>query len=239
MNFVTVIGEGKSWLAISEELNAMGKKWVRIKVNLDELFGTKKLTVDEVDPVDETILPESPEELLRRSESFIFLSDLETAKNAGVQDPDMWVARNLKIIHDKMKGYSESVRLIAEARLPEHEDILKKMGADEVICVEAFGGELLAQAIRKPAIVEMFKELIKTKKTTNEIYFDDLPDQDAACKNFGEISRFYLHDLEAPIDKRRIPIGIWRGHEVILNPFGSGAKLLKDDKIIVVAYSEQ
>ena len=78
------------------------------------------------------------------------------------------------------------------------------------------------------------KQLFETGKGSQEVYFDKLTGPDA--RMFTTFAQLLRAAAIAEHGNRRIPIGVRRGSEIILNPRNEEEFHLKrDDEIIVLA----
>jgi TRAP transporter TAXI family solute receptor len=111
----------------------------------------------------------------------------------------------------------------------------------EIVCADVFGVNLLAQCAVTPGLAAIYEDLLTFSPGTDEIYKIKLPTH-LAGKSFSEVMHFFA---ERRRDKGRsvIPIGIFRGDRVYLNPpsssHGGVDPLTGDDQLFVISDSEE
>ena len=185
------------------------------------------------------------------AQAIIVLADDLQAKKEDRGDVDSWVCRNVLAVRrciqstSTLNSYSNdtSPRIIAESVYEENISILRSAGADDVICVNRFGTELLAQAATREGIRAIFEELLKTTRDTQELYTDELTSADVVrYQSFDRAVKVYATKWKGK--HKRLPIGILRKNDKdtadpkhILNPTGEQANLMVGDKLIVLAKS--
>ncbi len=104
----------------------------------------------------------------------------------------------------------------------------------EAICVDRFGAELLVQSIKKPFIVDIFEELLKTKNSDNEIYFDQR--EEINDKSFNELFEIYRN---RSFSDTSIPIGIIKNDGTYeLNPEGNRVVDIENEKVILISRNQ-
>jgi len=111
----------------------------------------------------------------------------------------------------------------------------------EIVCADVFGVNLLAQCAVTPGLAAIYEDLLTFSPGTDEIYKIKLP-PDLAGKSFAEVMHYYA---ERRKNKARsvIPIGVFRGDRVYLNPpssnHGGLDPLTENDHLFIISDSEE
>jgi hypothetical protein len=191
-----------------------------------------------------------------RARAIIVLADRDQAQ-AAEEDVDLWLCKLVREIRDGERAWENESGgvgrrhryIVCEAMRPRNVGLLRDNGADEVICVRAFGVQLLAHAATKRRVMDVFSDLLDTDPRSDELYFERLDPADFADGNlFVDVARVRMKRKQATTDQQ-IPIGVRRrlngsgpalatGAErfkIILNPEGDDAKVdpVTDELIVV------
>ncbi len=191
---------------------------------------------------------EDLEELFRdpdwpHAAAIIILADRARASHKEDEDVDLWVYHVIKRIkeYSAKKADSAGPYVIAEVLRERNRELAVQAGADEVVCVQSFGSEILAQAATRRGISDVFTRLVGTSDETNEVYFDR-PKADYDDKPFSHAATSYLNSMD-PVRRKGLVIGIKRNHmdgshEILLNPDRDLKVDCNSDEFIVIARSE-
>ncbi len=204
-----------------------------------------------------------------KAKAIILLSDIDWAKDQNDTDVDLWTINRIHelktFIDGKIKtdtptsevdnstfncedekdqndsnGVNEPPRIIVEILNHRNIHLAEKNGASEVICIQNFGLELLAQAATRPNISSIFNHLLESSKESNEIYYRPIPNITGVKNytNYSELIRFLISKDQL---LEQTPIGIYRktrentkGHILKINPKDS-FQIKCNDLIIVLA----
>ncbi|MCP4121518.1 MAG: hypothetical protein GY751_07160 [Bacteroidetes bacterium] len=247
---VVIIGWDTIAHAIIEELNQMDKKYKIIgsieKGEIDSSEIRKHYT--QIKAINDL---NSSHVFAENAETIILISDKTWAKSKGYNDVDLWALNVLEEITLFKVKHKSKFRIVAQVSNNKHKSFMKKLGADEVICVNSFGSELLAHAATRPRLSEIYDELLTTREHNNEIYLLRIKDFDinkeltygeattiikSKCKNTNSDS-----DNTKSLDRSFIPIGIlFENSEGVLrdrqtlNPKDE-VKMSPMDQLIVIA----
>lgn len=177
---------------------------------------------------------------LDKSKAVIILSDKDWATDQNNTDLDLWTINRIHDIEKylKKKDKKSKPRIIVEIQNENNIQLAKNNGADEVICIQNFGLELLAQAATRPNISVIFDQLLRSSEVTNEIYYRDIPDFEEIDHNitYSKLIRFLISKDQL---LKQTPIGIYRSGDntspkIELNP-DDDFKVWKNDQIIILA----
>lgn len=170
---------------------------------------------------------------MEQAKAIIVLADDYMAADKDDGNIDLRVIKMLDEIKAYLSDKKSKPRIVAEVKKYEDKKLAYAICADEVICRQSLGNELLAHCATKPNISKIFEELLITTNTHNEIYFDRVSSLDIQHKidNFHNLQQYYHHN-----HPNRIPLGIFKEQEskIRLNPEGE-LVLGDDDKVIVLS----
>lgn len=206
---VVVIGWNMRGLTLIEELKSQGRDFVIVaKRKTDESDDSLSTLEDTKQNAIKQIKSELNDDVLgyakvTSARAVIILADEITAHRNGDQDVDLWVLKTISKVSKSING--KPIYIIAEIRNPENAQFAKSNGADEALCINTFGTELLAHAAKTPELVTIFGDLLKTSDDTNEVYLEEVPDNWAG-KKFGEIMQYRLSPHRH--DKTPLVIGV-------------------------------
>lgn len=171
---------------------------------------------------------------LSKAKAVIIMSDKNWAQQESVLDVDLWSLRILKDIVIFKEKNKLKFRIVAEVKDIANETLLLDNGADEVICISSFGYELLPHAGSRPKLSLIFKELLKTEKGNNEIYYMDLKIDKSKNPQFSDVISFLNN---GNMGLQAIAIGVLKKQgelsTPILNP-NPELELNEEDKIVVI-----
>ena len=218
---IIIIGNNRNKQKVEQELTKEGK-----------LHHT-------VSDVSELTLTELPD-----NSAIVILGDSEQAKAARFGEVDNWVCRQIMDLRGAESRLSKDpsvqltpIRIVAQAENGLNVELMKRAGADEVICADELEAELIAQSCTKEGLKSVFRELLDTTDTSQEIYYDELsPTETTKYRSFKSAVAQYPQRYPG-----RLPIGIKRkgdrGAEptVLLNPTGKDGQLHRGDALVVLA----
>jgi len=137
----------------------------------------------------------------------------------------------------------KQVRITAEVRSAKNLSAASAAGGTntELVCADTFGVNLLAQCAATPGLAAIYGDLLTFSPGTDEIYKIQVPSH-LAGKSFSE-ALHYFADRRKNKTRSVIPIGVFRGDQVYLNPpstsRGGVDPLMEDDYLFVISDSEE
>ena len=234
--------------AILDELKKMNVKDVVVISS----YKSNELVIREID-IKNYIEKSDPEEDLekvkvKKASSIIILGDEKWARSLGINDIDLWIFRIIGTLNRLLKESEKKPWIVSEIYDRKNEQIAIDLGADEVIGVNTFGYELLAQSASKYGLSNIYKDLLTTESQDHEIYFDKI---DPSFFN-GSKKILYAKLLtkmkQNGLLTRRVPLGILRNQKTdikgsksikhILTP-EDDFEIIPYDKLIVLATNKR
>jgi TrkA family protein len=240
MDHTIVLGWGPIGASVVDELERQRLEWkvVAFRPRVDH-----KETMDSV--AKRYIHAHSISEGLEASgyetaRAVVVIGDEQRAHEEGDGDVDLWVSKAVSAVRKKRHG--RKYRIVAEVKRSRNREIVRMSGADEIVCIEGYGGEILAHAVSKPGITAVLGEVLRTSRKGSEIYFDSLrADSAGELKTFTRVVKEY--EVANKGGERRIPLGIVREEDgclnIYLNPDENQETLNQGDRIIVLARDAQ
>lgn len=228
---IAILGQSENFQHISEELNRMyaDSQYQILKFNLP--LEKNIYQSSDINTYTQADFKSAIKKSFANKRAIILLADKSAAKNNGIDSIDLFTLGQLKKLVDNL----DNKKIIVEVLREDSVSLFKSLHSPNAkvipICVNRFGAELIAQSIEKDALLDIFKELLKTSSNDNEIYYDEVnPELNGK------------HFFDAKIEGRT-PIGILRNDKAFLNPQGNEAFLKLDkgkdkedrDKLIVIA----
>jgi len=233
-----VLGENSLDDMVFTELNKMGKNVLRFNGDIYKVFSSEygfepnldvRLHGYNGEPVDI-----KRRDLDNKISAVIILAD--RGNDVSKDTSDLVAIRNAEIVVSWIRSIDKckSIRVVLEVRSRKNIGLGYSLGVDEVICVESFGAEMLAQSTCKPKLNMLFTELLKTNDEDYEIYYDEVNISDN-----GVIISDYINnneDYSQSSDLSRTVIGVFRKNQKIeINSSAPNLKLSIGDKLIVIA----
>jgi TRAP transporter TAXI family solute receptor len=147
------------------------------------------------------------------------------------EDPDgLSALRILAVSHCRSRPGGTPL-ICAEVMDATHTEILRRAGADEVICHEQYGLGLLAQFALQNRVTQVFDELLTLREGSCEVYRCSEWNPQFAGMTFSELSTMFSQRRG---EGALILIGIQRGSEWCINP-REDILLQKGDALVVIA----
>jgi voltage-gated potassium channel len=175
------------------------------------------------DPTNEIVLRRAR---VSRAHSVVVLSDDRQGEYADGKSILTCIA-----IRDMSRGNTPNVAV--ECRNPNNRHRLLKSGADEIISSDELGLRLLARTALQHGMTRVYQELLTVGRDANEMYLFPAPEA-MVGRDFVEVASMFLRHRD---DRRScILIGLQRGDDMFLNPFGGDAGPIKPhDQLILLS----
>ena len=224
---IVIVGWNKSGERIAKDLDEQNKNIKIFGFGPEvEISEASRESYEKVSSIDGIVMHKD----FKRCKSIIVLADDKRAEHRGDSDVDLWVSRVVRRMRKAIEeNHQENVHIVAEVRRGANKEIVLEGGADEVICIETFGAELLAHAATKKRISVVFDNLIGTTETSNEIYYDA-----ADLDSYSTFSDALIHFANHRDGLAKTPIGIKREGAILLNPRSDECALEEGDELIVI-----
>lgn len=133
-----------------------------------------------------------------------------------------------------------NVPITAEIRSSKSADAVRNAGrgADiEIICVENFGADILAQCALTPGLATLYEDLLTFARGTSEVYKSKVP-AEFEGKTFSDLLFHFAHQRQSS-KEAAIPIAVRRGSKLHLNPLDNSiGTLQRGDDIFVISDHE-
>ena len=111
-------------------------------------------------------------------------------------------------------------------------------GPTEIVCVEKFGMNLLAQCCLTPGLVALYEDLLTFEPDTDEVYKIELP-QECVSKSFAQVL-VHFADRRQSKQSAVLPIGVYRHGVTYLNPeVGKVDPLMRGDYLFVISDTDE
>jgi len=213
----------------------------RIPNNLDKEYEGVLVIIG--DPATQSILKRAE---IEKARSVLILAEDDESDKADNKSTMIALA---------VDSICSSVHTVVEIMNSKNKLYLKYTNADEIVCVEEIGGNLLAQSAMTPGISKVYMDLL-TQSESSEFYQVDIPDT-YLNHSYSEFKNkiFSKQELEVilvgfiTIESKMADDGsaIINGHgnermeqKVYINPNNQEAKhkFIKGDQVIVIAYDK-
>lgn len=245
-NHIVIVGWSEHGQRLVEELRRQ-RVHFRLCVVAPERPAPPNIDADAIVPYPMGGLAKCIEDALAlKPRGIVVLGDHAQASAERHGDTDLWVARQVLTIDEirasrgqggGLREGPRGIRLVAEVQHECNIRLIARAGADDVVCLQSFGSELLAQVTSKDGIRAVIEDLLSTKPGTHELYVVPLTPMD--IWRYRSFER--LASLHADRSRDRIPLGILRAKPPsgvvvpLLNPRGLAARLRRGDQLITMA----
>jgi Trk K+ transport system NAD-binding subunit len=177
-------------------------------------------------------------EVLRRARAHLARSVIILA-DSECSDPDAKTALISLAITKLEENLRRTPHIVAEVISHQKIQHLLNAGVDEWVCSTEFGLGILAQCALAGKLSEVYQQLLRYSKDTNEIYLVDCAHYPESLlgSSFEEVARI-LNEGRDP-GNPTILLGIKRDDHPILNPrAGEFDTLRAGDALIVMAFDQ-